>query len=1010
MSQAGSASSGDGSSPFIGRAEEYGLLRGAALAAESGRGSVVVVRGQAGLGKTTLCRAALSGVGRVLLVEGRAWATGGGLACAPIADVLREALRAAGPQRSAEVVARLPELRALLPDLAPAVRSVAPGPPPAPRSASAGVVAGPLAGAPGRRPSGDPELERLRLLESVATVLGRLARRQPLALLLDDVHAADDATAQLLGYAIRRLADAPVAFVLVHRPLAGLERPAVQALLEVARRDREAITVTLPPLVASEIQAMIEWRCGASPSAPLLDWVMEQTGGVPLFVRLVIDAVLRTRHTRQLGGILHPNWSTEPDLGGTGADTLVALVSRFSEAQRRLLEVLAVAGDGLSLRTLAAVDGADADRILGDLEHLLAHGWVSEDAQGVWAVAHPLMSEVAVGQVSATRRRRLHDRIAGSLRDHRGTRQRQLARHLALAWPDLSEPARAARELQAAADDAWQRLAYEDAALFWRVALAIAHEADPPRRQAELAERLGQALDMARRMDRSQEAWRVAADAWRQVGDDERWAESTRQRALALWELGRSPEALEQVGEALDRLQDRPSSHALARLHLASLVLCRRGAHVERVERAAARADAWLRQTAGLEHAFGGVPERAMVQMMSHAAARRHAAALEVAAEVTRADGLSRSLFNYAWSTRLGMAFASRLDCDEAALEAFVQAREAVGGPYMDMLAHLVEVWTARKAGRLPDAVRAADRLLAHTVRVEASRFRGLALYLCGWLRAWMGELAAASAYADEVERVRTGRAGESVKLAAWAGITRLLVRLEGQELSGVAELARSLPEHTDILLCEVLRVRALIDCGAPVEATLRVACLRELYPEVPAAEAFALRFDGQLASAPSTSPSDTALALSAQAFEALDMPFEAARSRLLHAELRPEEVQDGELRGVFDAFASMGAQRYADRTRRLLRDRGQTLRRPRATPREMGLSARELEVARMAARGLRNKDIAARLYVSPHTVSTHLKRIYARLDVRGRTALAQWLVAHGLAENDPAHPEAGAH
>ena len=142
-------------------------------------------------------------------------------------------------------------------------------------------------------------------------------------------------------------------------------------------------------------------------------------------------------------------------------------------------------------------------------------------------------------------------------------------------------------------------------------------------------------------------------------------------------------------------------------------------------------------------------------------------------------------------------------------------------------------------------------------------------------------------------------------------------------------------------------------------------------------------------------------LARAADAFAALAIPFDAARARLEWATLAaahdPEAAAQA-ARESLAAFEQLGARRYAGRARRLLRALGMHVATSRgARPRGGPLSAREMEVAGLVAAGLSNAEIAARLVVSPRTVTTHLEHIYQRLGITSRAALTRYVVEAGL-------------
>jgi DNA-binding NarL/FixJ family response regulator len=141
------------------------------------------------------------------------------------------------------------------------------------------------------------------------------------------------------------------------------------------------------------------------------------------------------------------------------------------------------------------------------------------------------------------------------------------------------------------------------------------------------------------------------------------------------------------------------------------------------------------------------------------------------------------------------------------------------------------------------------------------------------------------------------------------------------------------------------------------------------------------------------------ASAEAARAFAALGMPFDAARCRLEWAaavgDRFPADAVQG-LQAALRSFTALGARRYADRARHLIRRLGaQPAPAPRAAAAD--LSPREIEVVGLVAEGLSNTEIARRLVISPRTVTTHLQHVYARLGIGSRTALVRYAIERDL-------------
>ena len=123
------------------------------------------------------------------------------------------------------------------------------------------------------------------------------------------------------------------------------------------------------------------------------------------------------------------------------------------------------------------------------------------------------------------------------------------------------------------------------------------------------------------------------------------------------------------------------------------------------------------------------------------------------------------------------------------------------------------------------------------------------------------------------------------------------------------------------------------------------------------------------------------------------------ARAHLIYGEwLRRENRRAharGQLRSAHQMLASMGADGFAERAARELRATGERVRN-RTTDPPAQLTARETQIGRLAGDGLSNRQIAAQLFISPHTVEYHLHKIFAKLSIASRNQLPSAL-ANGL-------------
>jgi tetratricopeptide (TPR) repeat protein/energy-coupling factor transporter ATP-binding protein EcfA2 len=370
------------SAPLVGRAPEREALRAAVEAAAAARpGGLVLVTGEAGIGKTRLLEVLEGEVaargGRVL--RGRAFEAE---AVRPYGAWI-DALRAA-PIGEADLALR-DDLAPLLPELGAA-----------------------------------PEGDRNRLFEAVVRLLRRLGdQAPPLAVVIDDLHWLDEASVALLHYVARALAGSRVLLAAAARTeMLPDNRPALR-LVRGRQREGAVLEVPVGPLTAEQTA----WLVRAL--APDVDErrVVAESGGHPLF------AVEMARALESGGTALSDS------LAGLIADRL----ARLDEPAGEILPWMAALGRGFDLDLVARASQAAPTTLLAAVESLQRHGVLAagagENAAG-YDFVHDLVREAAYRRLSAPARRLVHGRIARVLQsrpDPDGTVAGDLARHAHLA-------------------------------------------------------------------------------------------------------------------------------------------------------------------------------------------------------------------------------------------------------------------------------------------------------------------------------------------------------------------------------------------------------------------------------------------------------------------------------------------------------------------------------------------------------------------------------------------------
>ncbi len=368
-----------------------------------------------------------------------------------------------------------------------------------------------------------PEPNPTALAAALCSVLAGAGGGNPLALFLDDLQWADEATLGLLPAVADAAGDLPVTVVGCYRSdelPRGHRLRAVRALL---RRNRQLAEIELGPLGDDDVKQMLVGLLGAEPQPTLTTVVASRADGLPFAVEELAFAL------RDGGRLAYLDRAVT--LAGAGAapvpdgirEAVLLRAARLTDAQRALLEAAAVAGNEFDLdAVLAAADLATwPDGFTGS-------GLLTEASEGRAAFRHPLAREAAYADIPWSRRRSLHRALAAALTGD-GAAPALIAAHL-LAARDF-EPAR--RALVAAAQEHYAVHAYRDAARALRTALEHwpSDECDDDR--LAVIDRLARCAEMCSDYADAVVLLRELADGHQRRGDAGALASTYRRLALA---------------------------------------------------------------------------------------------------------------------------------------------------------------------------------------------------------------------------------------------------------------------------------------------------------------------------------------------------------------------------------------------------------------------------------------------------------------------------------------------
>jgi DNA-binding CsgD family transcriptional regulator/tetratricopeptide (TPR) repeat protein len=760
----------------------------------------------------------------------------------------------------------------------------------------------------------------------VSALLEEVRRRAPVLLVVEDTHWADEATLDVVRMLARRLASLPVLFVLTYRD-DGLERthPLRVLLGELPTRPR-VVRLALSPLSVDAVAALAD-PVGVDAAA-----LTHQTGGNPFFV------------TEVLAG-------HGADLPGTVLDAVLARAARLGAAARGLLDAVSIVPPRAELWLLESV----VQNFPDPLEECLASGMLRTEGAAV-AFRHEI-ARVAVEAALPP-----HERLAL----HRSAQAALVG--AAARRPD---PARLANHAEGAGDreavlryapEAGERAAalgaHREAAKQFARALAEAESLTPERR-AELYERRSYECYLTDQIPEAIEARQRVLVEHRGRGDRLREGDAHRWLSRLRWFLGDNEAAELEAKQALDLLEPLPPGPELAMAYsnLAQLRMLAR----EREE-----AIAWGGKAIELAEMLG--EGEILVHALTNVGTAEYQdgsedgrETLERSLELALAGGLeehaARAYTNLS-TQALDQRDYRRADATLARGIAFCRDHD------LDSWLLYMTGYLARsqfEQGDWGSAADAAASVLRHPRASAPSRVTPLAVL--GRLRARRGDPGAWELL-DDALRLARGTS-ELQRLAPTA-----VARAEARWLAGENELVAGETEQTLML---ALKQR---DSWAAGELAMwrRRAELDEPIRADALAEPWALELAGDVEGA-------------AARWTALGCPYEAA---LALAAADRDEL----LRRSLSELQRLGASRAAARITRMLRSHG--VRDLRAGPRRStrdnpgGLTSREIEVLELLCEGLRNREIAARLFVSEKTVDHHVSAILRKLSVstRGQAAV----------------------
>ncbi|HEU4995449.1 MAG TPA: AAA family ATPase [Gemmatimonadaceae bacterium] len=976
--------------PHVGRAAEMTLLGDWLADVASGHGGVHVIAGPSGIGKTRLVKAIAERAerDRWSVTIGRVYSVESGVPYAVWSDALVH----------------------LLHGLDPGARNVMT------RGGDwLGTICPPFATTSTDDSDGQRE-GKARLLWNCSQFLVRLADKQPLLLVLENLHLADSASLELLHFVARQVSGgrARIAIIGTYNETELDRTPGLRDMEQSLLALGAARLMRLEALTQPDIEQLVcetfavEHVAARQLARRLYSW----TRGHPFFVEETLKALVDSGRLYERGGTWL-GWEVEElDLPRSVRSAVSKRLERIGDDARAAAGVAAVLGARLRFSIVASVCNLSKQTALAALDELCRAGILVEsqrDDEGDYDFAHPMLQDVIYDSLGVARTRMLHTAIAHALEASYGdsalAHADVLAFHFSRADADANA-GKAALYLAAAGRDALARHAdraaadylsaalerqtsdvdaeelidslaqarqrlgdYDGAMGLWQRARGEAERHSNHARCARVERRMGLACYWSGRFEEALAHFDAARTSATRAGDDSLATQIAINRGTCWQSLGKAHEAKRDLSEALETAARLGDSALLARTHRALLFL----------------------------HTFLGPPETALAHGEK---------ALSLGEEV--GDN------TVVWSAHYGLATLAGLTGDSPSLLHHVgraeELAEELQSPLLRIYTDEISIEYAFGSGNWDAGVALAERTIATARALNQKILLPRVLVWATYFYTARGDYDRAKQYLDEawalgVARGSRGRPIEvHSQVPVYAGLANYYLAIgEYARAVETGEQGIEIAFRSGYVVWAIHRlIPVTAEAAFWVRDTAKADALRTRMRDecqrmghklglvwVAAGEGIIARLREDYAR------SAELLRTAIEGLEEIPWVFDAARLRRWLADvlIRLGDQEGGirELRRSHETCANLGARIEMERAREMMKALGIRLpsRESGSGKRVAKLTERETDIARLVAARKSNKEIAMELGISARTVTTHVANIFGKLGVSSRGELA---------------------
>jgi serine/threonine protein kinase/tetratricopeptide (TPR) repeat protein len=541
--------------PLIDRVEEMNLLRETVDRTIHGEGGLVLLYGEAGIGKTRLARElrAYARLRGVQVLYGRCPALFRMDGVPPYTiwnDVIKDYMENSNPEQLYRVIGYYPaEIVKLVPELTQRLRVI---PPSLPIS---------------------PDQKQNRLFEAVTQFIVNISRETPLLIVLDDLQWTDPSSLLLLHYLARGVEKTPLLLLGAYRSTDIDAKHPLSPVLTELNRERLPQSVSLKRMSLNEVSELIKNILEQDDvPAEFCKLVYEKTRGNPFFT----EEVLKSLKEEEIVYRHENKWAfkdiSKIDFPENVKNIVKTRINRLDEDCQSVLTLASFIGNDFTLDALSGVTGIEEDKLLETMEKTLKTGLVKERIirdEDVYSFADVIVRDVVHEEVSHIRHKKLHGTVGRALEKVYAQKIDEHYSELALHFLESGEKDEALGYFLKAAEKARRVYAHNEAFSYFQHALQLLEEKENNLEQkAHVTERLAELKVWIGEGEAGMEYLNRALTLWTRIGNKKKIASIYAFMADGFWNiLGNRNKAAEHQRLALEILEKEPESVELATLY-----------------------------------------------------------------------------------------------------------------------------------------------------------------------------------------------------------------------------------------------------------------------------------------------------------------------------------------------------------------------------------------------------------------------------------------------------------